>query len=146
FAGGWDTNCLNHKPLPLGPRRATETMVQIGTFAKDLPPSHAQRKEVIKNPALPSPIIPAHRRHGAPAFVKPNANWDAGTLHWMWVDAKSRGVNPKYIQLRNGLTYHQARAEAVVHWDKKESRRIREWNSDMAVFWARNRLLRYLRS
>jgi hypothetical protein len=64
----------------------------------------------------------------------------------MWVDAKSGAVNPRFVQLRSGLTQQQAKAEAAIHWDRCELARIGKWNCELALYWARNRLLRYLQS
>lgn len=62
----------------------------------------------------------------------------------MWVDAKSGAVNPRFVQLRAGLSQQQARAEAVIHWDRNECRRIGQWNLEMAVYLARNRIMRHM--
>jgi hypothetical protein len=49
-------------------------MVQVGFFSQDLPPSQEQKKKAAKT-NLP-PLVPEHRRHMAPAFLKLNINWD----------------------------------------------------------------------
>jgi hypothetical protein len=72
----------------------------------------------VKNPAkanIPIPEPARHRRHMAPAFLKPNINWDNEDISWMHVDKKGQTVNPKYITLRQGYTTSKARASALIH-------------------------------
>lgn len=142
FAGGWDTNCTNPHPEPLRERRGVEAMIRVGSFNANLPPSVPAKRKAAREGTVASP--PAHRQAGAPAFMKPNINWDDYGINWMLVDSKSAGVNPRFVQYHNNWTAEQARAEAVIHFDRHERTRIGEYNLSLVVHWTRGRLLCHL--
>lgn len=53
-------------------------------------------------------------------------------------------ANERYVSLRPGLCAAQARSEACLHWDRKEIQRLGRWNTELAVYFARDWLLRYV--
>ncbi|KAK3934374.1 hypothetical protein QBC46DRAFT_427632, partial [Diplogelasinospora grovesii] len=137
FANGWNTNCPNTHPGPIRARRGVESMTQIGTWMVNLPaPSTPTKRK--RNDGF---TVNQHRLAGAPAFIKPNINWDDFGISFSVCDAKSSGANAKYVALTPGWTLQQARAEAMTHWDEHECDRVIEYNTKLAVCWARSRLL-----
>ena len=144
FRNGWDTSEPNEHPGSLPGRRFTDASSCIGTFNQDLPPSREALRKAAKDNA-PIPRAAPHRRQGSSAYLKPSINWDTEGIVWMYVDGKGQAVNAKYISLRAGWIHSQARARAIIHWDECECARIGRWNYLLAVYFARNRLLRWMR-
>lgn len=139
----WDTNCPNPHPGTLPDRRAQESMIHVGSFNANIPPSTNAKKKASRSGVQPQ--TPPHRQACAPAYMKPNINMDTCGVSFMMVDSKSATVNPRYVTYKSGWTAQQARAEAVIHWDTNEVRRIGNYNKSLVTYWARSRLLRYLR-
>ncbi|KAK4168081.1 hypothetical protein QBC43DRAFT_361741 [Cladorrhinum sp. PSN259] len=137
FEDGWDTNCPITHPGAIRPRRGVESMTQVGTWKVSLPapttPSKRRRSgEPVTNP---------HRQAGAPAFIKPNLNWDDFGVSFTVCDKVNSCANAKYVAWNDGWTLQQARAEAMMHWDRHEIERVTEYNFKLVVCWARGRLL-----
>jgi len=139
FAGGWDTNCANPHPEPLRKRRGVEAMIRVGVFSTNIPPSTPAKRKAAREGTVA--ITPVHRQAGAPAYMKPNIDRGDYGINWMLVDSKSAGVNPRHVQYHNNWSAEQAKAEAVIHFDRHERTRIGEYNLDLIVHWARGRLL-----
>lgn len=146
FANRWNTNCPNKHPGAIHARRGVESMTQVGTWSVNLPmpatPTKRKRDEAAAGGIQPN----EHRQAGAPAFIKPNMNWDDFGISFSVCDAKSSGANAKYVALTPGWTLQQARAEAMMHWDENECERVIDYNTKLAVCWARSRLLTSLRT
>ncbi|KAK3379636.1 hypothetical protein B0T24DRAFT_590171 [Lasiosphaeria ovina] len=137
FSNGWNTNCPNIHPGPIRARRGVESMTQVGTWKVNLPAPSTPSKRKRNENVTPN----AHRLTGAPAFIKPNMNWDDFGVSFSVCDAKGSGASAKYVALNPGWTLQQARAEAMMHWDEHEVERIIEYNAKLAVCFARSRLL-----
>jgi PAS domain-containing protein len=86
----------------------------------------------------------AHRRHLAPAYLKPNINWDSEGIVWMYTDGRGQAANPQFVDLAGFSDHKQARAYALIHWDEAECARIGRWNHLVAVYIGRNRLVGWM--
>ena len=118
-------------------------MTQVGTWNINLPTSATPTKR--ERDGAPAGLqTNEHRLAGAPAFIKPNMNRDDFDISFPICDAKSSSANAKYVHLNPGWTWQQARAEAMLHWDESECQRVIDYNTRLAVYWARSRLLRSL--
>lgn len=67
---------------------------------------------------------------------------DGDGVTFLWTDSKYRTVNPKYITLADDITLVKAKSTAVRRWDIHETNRIGRFNFDVAIAFARNRLIR----
>jgi len=142
FANDWNTNCPNKHPGTIRARRGVESMTQVGTWKTNLPtPTTPTKRKRDENTQ-----VNQNRFVGAPAFIKPIMNWDDFGTSFSVCDAKSSAANAKYVNLNLGWTWQQARAEAMVHWDENEYQRVIEYNTRLAVCWARSRLLTSMRA
>ncbi len=139
FANGWNTNCPNKHPGTIRARRGVESMTMIGTWRVTLPTPTTPSKRKRSSDSNPDRVA------GAPAFIKPNINWDDFGISFSVCDAKNASANAKYVALNPGWTLQQARAEAMLHWDENECDRVIDYNMKLAVCWARSRLLTSLR-
>jgi hypothetical protein len=139
FRNGWNTNELSIGPGELPDRQFRESALLIGHFSQDLPPSKGVVRKASKS-ETPLPRAPVHRRQFAPAYLKPNINWDSEGIVWMYTDAKGQAANPRFITLKAGFSHQEARVQALIQWDEAECTRIGNWNYLMAVYIARNRL------
>lgn len=120
-------------------------MTCVGTWAVDLPaPSTPSKRKRGSEGALPAQVSP-QRRAGAPAFLKPNLQWSNFGVTYLFCDAKSSAASDKYVRLYDGWTMAQAHSEAITHFHLKESDRVGDYNNELAVCWARSRLLLSLR-
>ena len=116
-------------------------MTMIGTWSTTLPaPSTPSKRK------RGGDHINADRVAGSPAFIKPNINWDDFGISFTVCDAKNASANAKYVALKPGWTWQQARAEAMMHWDENECERVIDYNTKLTVCWARSRLLASIRT
>ncbi|KAK3390172.1 hypothetical protein B0H63DRAFT_519407 [Podospora didyma] len=158
FTNGWNTDCPIHHPGPIRTHRVVEVMTHIGTSKCNLPPAAARetsskkRRRGEEGPCSSVGIISKHRVAEAPAYIKPNIEYDeyfCFTVTFSVHDAKGASAGTgaaKSIALRRGWTKQQALAEAAMNWDEKEVERVVGYNHKLAVFWARSRLVARLRA
>ncbi|KAL7822207.1 hypothetical protein V8C26DRAFT_390322 [Trichoderma gracile] len=137
FAGGWDTDCTVDAPGEIRPRSAREVNTLVGTIKPGMPRSADATRQ--------GKPTPAQRQPGQPVFLKPNINWDDYGLTFIWCDSKGRAVNSRWVQLTESYSAAQARADAVVTWDTAETRRVTQYNHEWLAFWARCRLIHWMR-
>lgn len=81
---------------------------------------------------------------GAPAYFKPKIN-DSG-ISFTVCDERGSAASAKYVRLKPGWTLELARAQAMLRWDGYECERVIKYNTELAVCWARSRLLMSLRA
>jgi hypothetical protein len=137
FADGWDTNCTNPHPGPIRARKAVELMLQVGTWAVNLPvTTPSKRKKSGQDVAIQTN---PHRLAGAPAYLKPNMNWSH------FCDATGSAASDHYLKLFHGWTLPQAYSECITHFDRNEAKRVGAYNNSLIICWARASLVLALR-
>lgn len=147
FADNWHTDLTTHDTtIPeLKPGRIGRSVtVKIGQFSQNLPPSRNALKawRALNDPTSPYPTNPPERLAGQPAYVKCVVAMDGDGVTFLWTDSRYRTVNPKFIRLDDGMTMAKAKGTAVRRWDIHETKRLGRYNYDVAIAFARNRLVR----
>ncbi len=141
----WDTT----RPIPPCPeapaeRTANDTRLRVGTFNDDLPESpkkQAAQNTAIQEGAAVLPYRPEeHRRKGAPAYLRPGWNHDMDVPIFQLVNGLGGIANTQYLQLDPVYPdLATAKGESAIHYDRIEMRRIRRYNTRLAVYFARQR-------
>ncbi|KAL6834384.1 hypothetical protein V8C40DRAFT_87583 [Trichoderma camerunense] len=137
FASGWDTSSTVEAPGKIRERTASECSVRVGTIKPGMPRSDARVK---KNQSTP-----AHRAAGQPVFLKPHLNWDDYSLGFMYCDVRGSTIHSHWVDLAPGYSSQQARADATLQWDVAECRRVTMHNTITVAYFARCRLVHWLR-
>ncbi|GKT61948.1 hypothetical protein ColTof4_02423 [Colletotrichum tofieldiae] len=91
---------------------------------------------------------PAHRRRGQPAFLRPviGIRTHRCGFGFMWTDSQGGKLPRCAVILDRGVTMWIACNLVQMHYDRNEHKRIMEWNTNRAIYWARQRLLNFARN
>ncbi|RYP27658.1 hypothetical protein DL767_007588 [Monosporascus sp. MG133] len=126
FADGWDTYDDSLMAPRLPDRKLEQTSVIAGKFKTDLPnKGNPQELEV--------------RKAGRPAYLKVHVGGPAEALGWLWTDAQGRTANKGYIELIQDEG--RLMKKAVLKYDWNETLRVLQYNTQVAIFIARHRIL-----
>ncbi|KAK3314815.1 hypothetical protein B0H66DRAFT_323053 [Apodospora peruviana] len=124
-------------------RRGVESMTKVGVWSINLPvagpatpPMRRRNENNELNPLQTKP----HRMAGAAAFMKPMLNFDDFGISFSVCEVNNSAANARYVQWHAGWTPQQARAEAMIHYDRNEIDRVTDYNLAIVVCWARARL------
>ncbi|KAH7358518.1 hypothetical protein B0T11DRAFT_340796 [Plectosphaerella cucumerina] len=143
FDDGWNTSRHYMKPAPLVDRDPIQTQAKIGVLRIDCPESAAKTSKKRKRDDKSAESRPsAERREGAAAFVNVFVKEDE--LCFKWTDQRGRTISKSLVRFDESLSLVDALSIAVNRWDKHETTRVRSWNRNMAIFWARERLMERL--
>jgi hypothetical protein len=70
-------------------RRFADSALHIGHFNQDLLPSRDVIRKATKE-GKDIPRAPQQRRHQAPAYLKPNINWDSEGIVWAYTASRGQ--------------------------------------------------------
>ncbi|PHH59952.1 hypothetical protein CDD81_2351 [Ophiocordyceps australis] len=134
----WDlvvTNSTICSPPSLPALRRQDVAIQAGSFNRDLPPSKCAVRKLGKLAKKKKGShqknihrLSQERKQGSAAFVCPRLNAAKGEVEWFWSDCKGKGTQ----------------ADALSHHDQVVTKRARQHNRNLAIYWAKCRIMRYL--
>ncbi|KAK2041530.1 hypothetical protein LZ31DRAFT_577614 [Colletotrichum somersetense] len=150
----WDTD----KPIPVPPDdeppllHLDQSRLRLSTIKTDSP------SLIPKSPPLvplqddkteaSAAEAPTHRRQGQPAFLRVLPAglepYDFG-VGWAWTDLLGAKLPWQDVRIDRGLAWQTAYDFAQVYHDMNEHKLIVKYNTDRAVYWARQRLFNFAR-
>jgi hypothetical protein len=143
FDSDWNTGRHYMKPAPLADRDLMQTQVQVGVLRIDCPNTAAKMSKKRKRDDGGAESHPsAEQSSEAAAFVNVVVKEDE--LFFSWTDQQGQAISKSLVRFDEGLSSVDALSMAVERWDTHETARVRSWNKNMVVFWARERLMNRL--
>ncbi|GKT45715.1 uncharacterized protein ColSpa_05896 [Colletotrichum spaethianum] len=146
----WNTD----KPIPVpadSPRLLTRdrSSLRLSTISIDSPPFVLNGDTDLTEYLISFPAPgPAHRRQGQPAFLEPIIEIDNHCcgLGFLCTDSQGDRLPLNAVNFDHGVNLSIACHLVQMHYDRNEHKRIMEWNTDRAIYWARQRLLNFARN
>ena len=92
--------------------------------------------------------VAPHRQAGATAYLKPNLDSGSSGIIFEICDAQGKAADHTRVEFDEDFKFplglRKAHVECVAHFDEKETERVRTYNLDLGIYWARFRLLQQL--
>ncbi|KAK1992732.1 hypothetical protein LX36DRAFT_285725 [Colletotrichum falcatum] len=138
----WDTD----KPIPTPPDeppelRLDQCRLRFGNIRPITPFCSWLSVLLWKKP-------PAHRGQGPPAFLELFLDnlypFDFG-FGFAWTDSQGNYISVYDVDFDDGFEFWSAFRMVQMHHDSNEHKRIMNWNTDRAIYWARQRIYNFAR-
>lgn len=135
----WNTRMPIPCPELPGYPTYKEVSLKLGYFKRDLPPGVCPHSKNCQTTLS--------RKKHEPAFLRPKICTEhegAPEIHWVWSDSSGELANLADVQpflLGHDVPLELAQAIAIWHRDEVMGNYMSKWNKEMAVYWARCRLM-----